>query len=182
MRNGEGPQATPAVAAPEWKPYRPTYLPRPAPGEPDTRGHDQTSSDSACPQRNRIRDAVWTAIDGAGNNTTDAFYALDRLHERLIEGEVYDRVLFRPWREAVEAICDDLGLAPDWSQWSDETGLARPGTYRFSNSWSYWHKQAAWHRKEYVRLHGSEPEPKPPPVPPPDGRCSECASLSPPPR
>ena len=168
LRNGEAPSLSAPAPAGPWKPPTPNYLPPPAPGEPDTRRHGETSTDSACGQRNRIRDAVWTAIDGAYESCTDGFYALDRVHERLIEGEVYDRVLFRPWREAVAAICTDLGLEPDWSTWSDETGFPREPIVRHSNNWSYWHKQAAYHRREYIDRHGSEPEPRPPPTPPPD--------------
>ena len=52
--------------------------------------------------------------------------ALDGLHERLIEFETQDRFLSRPWRECVDAICADLGLTPDWSRWSEETGFVGP--------------------------------------------------------
>ena len=45
------------------------------------------------------------------------------LHDSLIEREDYDAFLSRPFRECVAAICSDLGLSPDWSLWSDETGF-----------------------------------------------------------
>ena len=50
---------------------------------------------------------------------------LDRLRENLVERENYDSLLYRHWREAVVAICADLGLDPDWSRWTDEGGFNR---------------------------------------------------------
>ena len=50
--------------------------------------------------------------------------ALDRLRENLIDRETYDDLLTLPFRDCVAAICADLGLDPDWSQWSEETGFA----------------------------------------------------------
>jgi hypothetical protein len=52
--------------------------------------------------------------------------ALDRLNEHLNEYDRLERFLDLPFRECVEAICRDLGLKPDWTTWSDETGFAAP--------------------------------------------------------
>ena len=41
----------------------------------------------------------------------------------LVEGPEYDRLPTGGFRDWVEAICDDLGLDPDWSCWSDEEGF-----------------------------------------------------------
>ena len=75
------------------------------------------------PESLRVRDAVWSAINAEFGEFDGAMGALDELHERLTEHEIQDRIASRPWRETVEAICGDLGLAPDWSRWSDETGF-----------------------------------------------------------
>ena len=52
----------------------------------------------------------------------DAEPGRDRDHE-LFEGPEYDRLPTGGFRNWVEAICDDLGLDPDWSCWSDEEGF-----------------------------------------------------------
>jgi len=54
-----------------------------------------------------------------------AIELLDTLYERLTEGERYDAFVDRPLREAVAAICEDLGLHPDWSRWTDD-GFPEP--------------------------------------------------------
>ena len=87
--------------------------------------------------RNRIRDNV---RDVMNHEITDIFPAqemLDDLHERLTEGERYDSLLYRPLRESVEAICNDLGLTPDWSRWTED-GFP-PETRTTRRQWSsFW--------------------------------------------
>jgi hypothetical protein len=78
------------------------------------------AKDHPSAQRNRIRDHVYEAIN---NEITDVYRAheiLDDLHDRLQEGERYDEFVFRPIRDAVAAICEDLGLNPDWSRWTGD--------------------------------------------------------------
>ncbi len=70
--------------------------------------------------RNRIRDAVFDVINHEVTDIYPANDVLDALYERLTEGERYDAFVHRPLREAVEAICEDLGLHPDWSRWTDD--------------------------------------------------------------
>lgn len=77
------------------------------------------------PERLGIRDEVLEAIYREVGNITDARRLLERLDEDLLDRETYDHLLRRPRREAVETICADLGLAPDWSLWSDDAGFAR---------------------------------------------------------
>ena len=86
-----------------------------------------SSTESACPRRNRVRDAVRAALDRESGDRERPDHVLGRLQERLIENDDYDAFLFRPWRETVAAICADLGLNPDWSLWSDEDGFAERG-------------------------------------------------------
>jgi hypothetical protein len=70
--------------------------------------------------RNRIRDNVFEAINREITEVIPAHEALDALYERLFEGERYDAFVHRPLKEAVQGICEDLGLSPDWSRWTDE--------------------------------------------------------------
>ena len=70
--------------------------------------------------RNRTRDNVWDVMNSEVTDIYPAHELLDDLHERLTEGERYDRFLYRPLRESVEAICEDLGLTPDWSRWTED--------------------------------------------------------------
>jgi hypothetical protein len=78
------------------------------------------------PEGVRVRDAVRSAIDARYGEWDGAFNALDHLYERLTEYDRLERFLSLPFRDCVEAICRDLGLKPDWSTWSDETGFAGP--------------------------------------------------------
>jgi hypothetical protein len=80
--------------------------------------------------KQRARDAVTDAIDFEISTRDVAERALDRLHENLVERESYDALLTLPFRDCVEAICADLGLDPDWSRWSDDTGFAEPPNRR----------------------------------------------------
>ena len=70
-----------------------------------------------------MRSSVWGAINQEVRDIYRAQEVLDRLHDSLFEREDYEAFLNRPFRECVAAICADLGLSPDWSQWSDETGF-----------------------------------------------------------
>ena len=88
--------------------------------------------------RNRIRDAVFSAIN---NEVTDIYPAhdlLDALYERLTEGERYDAFVHRPLKEAVAAICEDLGLSPDWSRWTGDgwPPAAEGPRYRWQSLWA----------------------------------------------
>ena len=102
------------------------------------------------PEGVRVRDAVWSAINAEFEAFDGAMGALDELHERLIDYEIQDRLASRPWRETVEAICADLGLAPDWSRWSDETGFIGPvgkPDVKWNMLWNYDPKRAEHRRR-----------------------------------
>jgi len=95
-------------------------------------GVGQASRDFASPHRNRIRDAVFDVINREITDIRPAQEVLDCLHERLSEGERYDDYIHRPLREAVEAICQDLGLHPDWSLWAGDGWTPPPqGKHRY---------------------------------------------------
>jgi hypothetical protein len=82
------------------------------------RGLRLAPRDYASAHRNRIRDSVYEVINREITDLNPAHEALDTLYERLTEGERYDAFVHRPLKEAVAAICDDLGLHPDWSRWT----------------------------------------------------------------
>jgi hypothetical protein len=84
-----------------------------APADPCGRNHPSA-------HRNHIRDRVFEVINAEVSDVYKAHEVLDDLHERLAEGDRYDPFVFRPVREAVEAICEDLGLHPDWSRWTGD--------------------------------------------------------------
>ena len=110
MRKGEPIKVRPvreAKPAPEVSAPQPTWTP---PAEPS-------------PLQAKVRSSVWGAINQEVRDIYRAQEVLDRLHDSLIEREDYDKFFDLPFRECVAAICDDLGLSPDWSQWSDETGF-----------------------------------------------------------
>ena len=88
----------------------PVWTPPAAPAEPS-------------PLQAKVRSSVWGAINQEVRDIYRAQEVLDRLHDSLIEREDYDRFLDLPFRECIAAICSDLGLNPDWSLWSDETGF-----------------------------------------------------------
>jgi hypothetical protein len=76
-------------------------------------------------ERNQIRDRVYEVINSEITDVYKAHEVLDDLYDRLREGDRYDDIVFRPIREAVAAICDDLGLNPDWSRWTDHGWMPR---------------------------------------------------------
>ena len=67
----------------------------------------------------------------------EAQKTLDALYERLTEGEAYDTFVGRPLKDAVEAICEDLGLHPDWTHWTDDgwSPTAERTRYRWQDIW-----------------------------------------------
>jgi hypothetical protein len=114
MRKGEAIKVRPPREA---RPSAPSPAPSPAPS---------SQLPALGPEGVRVRDAVRSAIDARYGRWDGAMDALDSLNERLNEYDRLERFLDLPFRDCVEAICRDLGLKPDWSTWSDETGFAGP--------------------------------------------------------
>jgi hypothetical protein len=116
--------ASPASDADE----KPAWTPPPAP-------------DAFARRRGLVSACVWDAIEEGMTDPQAADDLCSVVEERLVEGETYDELLFRPFRESVEAICKDLGLSPDWSRWDDEVGFP-PATRRtdndFTSVWARW--------------------------------------------
>ena len=67
-----------------------------------------------------VFDQVARAVSDQVTDYDQAMELLDEVHERLTEYESADTPLYRPLRETVEAICDDLGLKPDWGKWAGD--------------------------------------------------------------
>ena len=59
---------------------------------------------------------------------------MEALEERLEEDEAYWDLDQMPLREAVERLCADLELNPDWSQWGDAGWPPKPPFSRFKFS------------------------------------------------
>jgi hypothetical protein len=89
-------------------------------GNDDDGGYRILPRDHPSAYRNKIRDSVFDAIDREITDIYPAQDILNALYERLTEGERYDAFVHRPLREAVEAICEDLDLHPDWSRWTGD--------------------------------------------------------------
>jgi len=113
-------------------PAAPTVDPHPRPPFDDPWGLKKRDHPSA--HRNRVRDNVWDVMDHEIDDIYQAQESLDDLHERLTDGERYDSLLYRPLRESVAAICQDLGLTPDWSRWTDDGFL--PDTRNRGHDWA----------------------------------------------
>ena len=80
--------------------------------------------DSPMKRRERVRDCVAAVIDREALDPNEAEWMRGRVQRELIETEdLDDHRLKVGFRACVEAICDDLGLKPDWSRWSDDHGL-----------------------------------------------------------
>ncbi len=83
--------------------------------------------DSGLSRRERVRDQVSAAIEREAGDPNEAEWMRDRVRRELIEIEhLDDHRLEGDFRACVETICSDLGLEPDWSQWSDEAGFLIP--------------------------------------------------------
>ena len=78
------------------------------------------------PRRDRANTVVREVIHLEVETLTRARETLDALNERLFDREAYDVLLDLPLRDAVAAICADLGLDPDWDLWTDDVGFVAP--------------------------------------------------------
>jgi hypothetical protein len=115
-----------AVAAPAADASPPDAAPARA-----SKAFDEYPYDHGSAHRNRIRDRVYEAINAEITDIYPAQRVLAELYERLAESERYDAVIHRPLKESVAAICEDLGLHPDWSLWTEEGFTPRPDARRY---------------------------------------------------
>ena len=70
--------------------------------------------------RERVEEQVEIGIIREVETETDFFERSAAMNERLEEDEAYEDVRDQPFREVVERLCADIGLDPDWSDWTDE--------------------------------------------------------------
>jgi hypothetical protein len=86
-------------------------------GERLARKADEKPSHDA---KSRVADQVGVAIVREVESESERGERYAAMVERLDFDDAYDDVRDRPLREVVEQLCGDLGLAPDWSGWTDE--------------------------------------------------------------
>jgi hypothetical protein len=102
-----------------------------APDAPKPFKHEGPPYDHGSAHLNCIRDRVYEAINAEVTDIYPAQETLAALYERLAEGERYDAFVHRPLKESVAAICEDLGLHPDWSRWTEEGFTPSPDARRY---------------------------------------------------
>jgi len=94
------------------------------------RAAEEADEEALQDAKTRVADQVGAAIVRETESERGERYAA--MVERLDWDDAYDDVRDRPLREVVEQLCGDLGLAPDWSDWTDAgwpeaAAGARPG-------------------------------------------------------
>jgi hypothetical protein len=89
----------------------------------------------------RVEDQIEIAIARESETEKEYFERFAAMDERLESDEAYEDVRDRPFREVVERLCTEIGLTPDWSDWTDdgwpELPAGGPGT---RHRWSPFHK------------------------------------------
>jgi hypothetical protein len=68
----------------------------------------------------RVEHQVVIAIGREAETEKEYFERFAALHERLDWDEANEDVRDQPFREVVERLCQDIGLAPDWSDWTGD--------------------------------------------------------------
>jgi hypothetical protein len=121
-----------------------------APDAPKPVKYEDPPLDHGSPHRNQIRDRVFEAINAEITDIYPAQEALSALYERLAESDRYDAFIHRPVKESVAAICEDLGLHPDWSRWTDEGFTPKPDgpKYQWQLFWGPWPRRGPAPRRE----------------------------------
>jgi hypothetical protein len=92
----------------------------PAPADPAQPAEDADSLASMGVYRDTVRELVSEAIAAEVADESLAREMRGQLRERLSERDLFGPLMYRPLREVVARICDDIGLAPDWSQWTGD--------------------------------------------------------------
>jgi hypothetical protein len=80
--------------------------------------------------RKRIQDAVEVAVDAEIDDDEARFDCMWALEERLEHDEAYEDLESLTFTEAVQRLCADLDLSPDWSRWTEEGWQRDPGQVR----------------------------------------------------
>jgi hypothetical protein len=118
--------------------------------------------------RDTVRELVTEAIAAEVADESLAADMRGELRERLSERDLFGPLMFRPLREVVAKICDDIGLAPDWSQW-EEDGWAVDYTPPRGPQWPLpWKPRRARVRQALAHAIASVPPTVVLPIHPPD--------------
>ncbi|MDB5482537.1 MAG: hypothetical protein JWO83_3590 [Caulobacteraceae bacterium] len=86
--------------------------------------------------RDKVSEQVAMVIFSESESETESNDLLDALAERLSDDIVYIDVEDQPLREAVERLCGDLGLKPDWSRWTDDGWPEQDEFFNTRERWS----------------------------------------------
>jgi len=86
--------------------------------------------------RDKVSEQVRMVIFSESESETESRDLLDALEERLSDDIVYIDVADQPLREAVERLCGDLGLKPDWSRWTDDGWPEPDEFFKTRETWS----------------------------------------------
>ncbi|MDB5479935.1 MAG: hypothetical protein JWO83_988 [Caulobacteraceae bacterium] len=86
--------------------------------------------------RDKVAEQVTMVIYSESESETESSDLLDALAERLSDDIVYIDVEDQPLREAVERLCGDLGLKPDWSRWTDDGWPEPDEFFKTREPWS----------------------------------------------
>jgi hypothetical protein len=100
------------------------------------REHDESVAQSRH-HRSEVERLVIEAAEREAEDEEALDGVLEALEERLDQDEAYWDLDDMPLREAVERLCADLELTPDWSLWEEEGWPPKPPFSRFRFSiWS----------------------------------------------
>jgi hypothetical protein len=86
--------------------------------------------------RSKVSEQVAMAICSESESEIESSDLLDALEERLNRDLVYIDIEDQPLREAVERLCGDLGLKPDWSGWTDDGWPEPDEFFKTRQPWS----------------------------------------------
>ncbi|HEY2051992.1 MAG TPA: hypothetical protein VGH03_21840 [Caulobacteraceae bacterium] len=76
--------------------------------------------------RDEVERLVWEAAEREAEDEAALDSVLEALEERLTDDEAYWDLDQMPVREAVQRLCADLELTPDWSLWEGEGWTPQP--------------------------------------------------------
>jgi hypothetical protein len=71
-------------------------------------------------QRHQAKQVVRRMAEGAGGDAETVERLVAEAAERLERDDIYADIVSRPFGETVAAICQDLGIEPDWSLFPEE--------------------------------------------------------------
>ncbi|CAN7170307.1 hypothetical protein LJR225_000334 [Phenylobacterium sp. LjRoot225] len=91
---------------------------RRAAGQQADAGRERRILQSA--RKEQVERIVERLIRTEAGDGAEADRLAEEAWERLDHDDIYGDLLARPVREIIALVCQDLGLAPDWSRWAQE--------------------------------------------------------------